>query len=144
MNQALKSVVKSMESDVDEFSMIQSLCTHAVNDSVTNSKTGKWAEFQKLLVKVSLSCEDMLLTCEYGGISFSCMDIFVTVMTDEGLCCTFNTQIVHNRKIIAHKNLTFAFYFIFYILLQTTKYRFDFDFVKINSFTQRRTRWICK
>lgn len=52
MNQALKSVVKSMESNVDEYSMVQSLCTHAVNDSVKNSKAGKWSDFQKLLVKV--------------------------------------------------------------------------------------------
>lgn len=53
MNQALQSVVKSMAKDSDEYSMVQSLCTHAVDESVINSKAGKWAEFQRLLVKVS-------------------------------------------------------------------------------------------
>lgn len=53
MNQALLSVVERMAHDSDEYSMVQSICTHAVNESVKNSKAGKWAEYQKLLVKVS-------------------------------------------------------------------------------------------
>lgn len=52
MNQAVKSIVQSMESNGEEYSMVQSLCTHAVDESVINSTGGKWAAFQKLLVKV--------------------------------------------------------------------------------------------
>lgn len=52
MNQAVKSVVRTIPTDHEDYSMIQSLCTHAVDENVTNSKAGKWAAFQKLLVKV--------------------------------------------------------------------------------------------
>lgn len=38
------------------------------------------------------------MSCWYGGIEYNCMDIFVTVLTDEGLCCTFNAV---NKKFIA-------------------------------------------
>lgn len=55
MNQAVKSVVKNYSTDSDEYSMIQSICTHAVDENVTNSKAGKWAAFQKLLMLVSSS-----------------------------------------------------------------------------------------
>lgn len=53
MNQAVKSVVQTIPIYDDDYPMIQSLCTHAVDENVTNSKAGKWAAFQKLLIKVS-------------------------------------------------------------------------------------------
>lgn len=111
MNQAMKSVVKTMPINSDEYVMVQSLCAHAVDEDVINTKAGKWADFQKLLLKVrlqidflhcvsnccfyslklkctcgkvSLSCEKMLLHCLYGGQQFNCIDIFVTILTDEG------------------------------------------------------------
>lgn len=40
----------------------------------------------------------MLITCLYGGVEFKCTDTFVTVLTDEGLCCTFNGV---NKRYIA-------------------------------------------
>lgn len=52
MNQAVKSVVKTMPTNSEEYSVVQSLCATAVDENVTNSVAGKWAAFQKLLVKV--------------------------------------------------------------------------------------------
>lgn len=128
MNQAVKSVVQKIPTNSDEYPMIQSICTHAVDDNVTNSKAGKWGPFQKLLIKVlplqkilfffhisnekimlifsqvSQSCEEMLITCLYGGVEFKCADSFETVLTDEGLCCTFNGV---NKRYIA-KQYKFA------------------------------------
>lgn len=132
MNQAVKSVVNTMPTDSEEYSMVQSLCATAVDENVTNSVAGKWATFQKLLVKVELydspplnfihgndfeevnfpntfqvsqSCEEMLISCVYGGVEFNCADIFVTVLTDEGLCCTFNAV---NKKFIAKPQFKLA------------------------------------
>ncbi|XP_037029673.1 pickpocket protein 28-like [Bradysia coprophila] len=102
MNQALKSVVANYAVDSDEFSMIQSICAVAVDEDVKNSKTGKWSDFQKVLIDVSQSCKDMLISCNYGGFEYNCSDVFVTVLTDEGLCCTFNGV---NRKFIAKPNI---------------------------------------
>lgn len=53
MNQAVKSVVGAMPTNSEEYSMVQSLCTTAVDENVTNSVAGKWQTFQKLLVKVT-------------------------------------------------------------------------------------------
>lgn len=85
MNQAVKSVVKTMSTNSEDYSVVQSLCATAVDENVTNSVAGKWTTFQKLLVKVSQSCEEMLISCVYGGIEFNCTDVFVTVLTDEGI-----------------------------------------------------------
>lgn len=52
MNQALNSVVKTMPTDSHDYTMVQSLCTNAVDETAVNSKAGKWATFQKLLLKV--------------------------------------------------------------------------------------------
>lgn len=52
MNQAVKSVVQKIPTNSDEYPMIQSICTHAVDENVTNSKAGKWSQFQQLLIKV--------------------------------------------------------------------------------------------
>lgn len=62
------------------------------------------------IFQVSLPCEEMLLTCDYGGIEYNCMDIFVTVLTDEGLCCTFNNQIIHSQKFTAQNKLKLRFF----------------------------------
>lgn len=53
MNQALKSVVQTFPNNSDEYIMVQSLCAHAVDENAISSRAGRWAEFQKLLLKVS-------------------------------------------------------------------------------------------
>ncbi|KAG4079926.1 hypothetical protein HA402_006238 [Bradysia odoriphaga] len=102
MNQAVKSVVANYDVDSDEFSMIQSICAVAVDEDAKNLKSGKWTDFQKVLIDVSQSCKDMLISCNYGGFEYNCSDVFITVLTDEGLCCTFNGV---NRKFIAKPNI---------------------------------------
>lgn len=54
MNQAKRSAVRGLVYDSVEYSLVQSLCTQAVDDNVTNSKSGKWQEFRRLLIKVYL------------------------------------------------------------------------------------------
>lgn len=53
MNQAKKSSVRALAYDSLDYSLVQSICTQAVDDNVTNSKSGKWQQFRKLLMKVS-------------------------------------------------------------------------------------------
>lgn len=52
MNQAVKSVVKKIATNSDEYPIIQSICADAVDKNATNSKAEKWAEYKKLLIKV--------------------------------------------------------------------------------------------
>lgn len=114
MNQARKSAVRAIPYESLDYSLVQTLCTQNVDDNVTNSKSGKWLDFKKLLMKVlicyvwlnaemnsiknwflfyfkvSQPCEDMLIACRYGGFDVNCMEIFSSILTDEGLCCIFN------------------------------------------------------
>lgn len=41
-------------------------------------------------LQVSQRCDDMLVTCSYGGNEVQCDEIFSEILTDEGLCCIFN------------------------------------------------------
>lgn len=86
MNQARKSALRDIPYDSVDNAMVQSLCTQNIDENATDSKPGKWPEFKRLLMKVSQPCEDMLVYCRYGGIEYeNCMDIFSSVLTDEGL-----------------------------------------------------------
>lgn len=42
-------------------------------------------------------CHRLLIWCSYGGIEYNCSEIFMTVLSDDGLCCTFNAL---NRRFI--------------------------------------------
>lgn len=66
------------------------------------------------LIQVSQSCEDMLISCIYGGSEYNCTDLFVTVLTDEGLCCTFNGV---NKRFIAKPNIKSAIIFQEYLVV---------------------------
>lgn len=117
MNQAVKSVVQNVSKDSEDYSIIQSLCSDPVDTNVTNSKEGKWSAFRRVVVMVSQSCEDMLIKCIYGGFTYNCSDIFLTVLTDEGLCCTFNA--VH-RKYVAQAKYMSAILNKFSIVITST------------------------
>lgn len=88
--------------------------------NATTPKPGKWVDFKRVLTKVSQSCDEMLsklmiiieelsfielfsdlllnyfgfffqkVACTYGGFEVECMEIFSSILTDEGLCCIFN------------------------------------------------------
>ena len=42
--------------------------------------------------QISQPCDELLVTCIFLGEKVNCTDIFYPVITDEGQCCTFNTQ----------------------------------------------------
>lgn len=54
--------------------------------------------FHIYLYQTSQSCKDILIYCKYATHIEQCMDIFDTSLTDEGLCCTFNT--VHPKYLL--------------------------------------------
>ena len=45
----------------------------------------------------------MLVSCKYASVSFKCAHLFNSVLTDEGLCCTFNN--VDQTLLILNKDL---------------------------------------
>lgn len=90
MNQALSSVANNI-TERSEDALLQSLCEKKVTFSGLRSNATNWATFRQFLVKVSQPCSDVLVQCRFASVlQRSCMELFNTVLTDEGLCCIFN------------------------------------------------------
>ncbi|XP_059083484.1 pickpocket protein 28-like [Tigriopus californicus] len=45
---------------------------------------------QHYMNNLGQDCSQMLLRCEFKGISRNCSELFIPVITDEGRCCSFN------------------------------------------------------
>lgn len=50
-----------------------------------------WASSRRLWFQTSQPCEEMLRYCKFSGKIEACLELFSSVLTDEGLCCTFNS-----------------------------------------------------
>ena len=95
MNQVGKSFANSLKSKQDKV-ILESICTQG--DSLSNEDDnveGKWSYVRKFLLNASQPCEDMIKLCKFGMEKIDCEATFSSVLTDEGLCCTFNA--VHPR-----------------------------------------------
>lgn len=89
MNQARRSIVQQLIPGSYEDEMLQSLCGSSVNYTGRTNRTD-WTKFRYFLKTVSQPCAGMLITCRYAHVYQKCMELFTTVLTDEGLCCIFN------------------------------------------------------
>ncbi|XP_055842660.1 pickpocket protein 28-like [Episyrphus balteatus] len=89
LNKALKSRVEEVDRSTLNYTLLMSLCA---KDNKVNSLFGQlsWKNFKLLLMRVAQPCEAMLAYCRFGSKPESCIQIFDPVLTDEGLCCTFN------------------------------------------------------
>lgn len=92
MNRARLSVVQKFQNGSFEAGLLQNFCLDKyVNDSTKfDANTGQWAIFKDFLQNISQTCSEMLVVCEYAE-EENCMELFDTLLTDEGLCCTFNS-----------------------------------------------------
>lgn len=110
-NQAQKSVVSQIPRSSEEYSVLQSICRHRVDESVYNSIPGAWETYRSVLKQVSLPCDQskincfifktyifmfthtnhmvveikVLVSCRYGGLNLPCMNLFNQILTD-GKC----------------------------------------------------------
>lgn len=60
-------------------------------------------------MKVSQPCEEMLVSCQYGGIEYDCMKLFNSVLTDGGLCCNFNGL---HKKFMSKSNYKYLSFYV--------------------------------
>lgn len=67
-----------------------SLCSQNEPGAHSAEMSGTWNTFKRILQQVSQPCDKMLLYCSFGSKRENCTNIFNTVLTDDGLCCTFN------------------------------------------------------
>ncbi|EZA54394.1 pickpocket protein 28 isoform X1 [Ooceraea biroi] len=59
----------------------------------------EWERIERFKINTSQSCTDMLYYCVWHGSQHDCNKIFNSVMTDEGICCNFNSV---NRKYLLY------------------------------------------
>uniref|UniRef100_A0A1B0GH45 Uncharacterized protein n=2 Tax=Lutzomyia longipalpis TaxID=7200 RepID=A0A1B0GH45_LUTLO len=90
MNQADLHYAKSIANGTLDEALLGSMCG-SERDFQSNNSSGKWRHFKKFLLSASQPCRDMLLMCRFASKLEPCMDIFWSSLTDDGLCCTFNT-----------------------------------------------------
>lgn len=93
MNKARLSVVRNYTFGSFEASMLQNFCLdeYSKEATVNNATTGEnWSIFKHFLQNISQPCDDMLVMCRFAMEEYKCMELFDTVLSDEGLCCIFN------------------------------------------------------
>ncbi|KZC12404.1 Sodium channel protein Nach, partial [Dufourea novaeangliae] len=72
-----------------------------------------WNSMLHFMINVSQSCTEMLHLCKWHGNATDCEKIFNPTMTDEGICCNFNS--VHKKYLFYNPldwsdlNITFPF-----------------------------------
>lgn len=93
MNQARRGIAESIPEDSMQTMLLESVCNlddNLVNSTRKSAFVGKWKEFRSFLINSSQPCKEMLKFCRFATQEERCMDIFLSMLTDEGLCCTFN------------------------------------------------------
>lgn len=94
MNKARESVVKNFKDNSIESIFLQNVCqkeNYNITHSNQTSDAGRWDIFKQFLLNISQPCNEMLRKCRYALEPYKCIDLFDTVLSDEGLCCTFNS-----------------------------------------------------
>ncbi|XP_035735127.1 pickpocket protein 28-like [Vespa mandarinia] len=117
MNNVKKSEANRIENgeNIREKLLLEDFC-NSENVSVAydlEQEAVEWNAMRHFMINVSQSCNDMLYLCKWHGNQTECDKIFNPTMTDEGICCNFNSV---NRKHLFHDprdwpdmNITFAF-----------------------------------
>lgn len=105
MNQVKRSFAESLKKESDKV-ILESICSQG--DSLKHNDSnieGTWSYVREFLVNSSQPCEDMIKMCKFGMESIDCEHTFGTVLTDEGICCTFNA--IHPTVLFKNFDLRF-------------------------------------
>ncbi|XP_058451931.1 pickpocket protein 28 [Malaya genurostris] len=89
MNQVRRTAAEMINTDSVEYMVLDSICSLDSDDNHTNYE-GKWSVVENLLLSATQPCHQMILACRYAKTIQRCSHMFQPVLTDEGLCCTFN------------------------------------------------------
>ncbi|XP_029707777.2 pickpocket protein 28 [Aedes albopictus] len=90
MNQATRTAAEAIKPGTLEKAILNSICSLDGEFNMTNYE-GKWSTVRKMLLSATQPCHSMVEACRYAQTTYNCQHIFRPVLTDEGLCCTFNS-----------------------------------------------------
>lgn len=96
INKARLSVVSKFPEHSYENILLQNVCYDeyeniSLSNKAAQEANGEWKTFKQFLTNISQPCNAMLVLCRFALRTFRCMEYFETVLSDEGLCCTFNS-----------------------------------------------------
>lgn len=96
INKARNSVATKFEQGSSQHVWLQNICYDeyeniTLKDEDAQKESRDWQTFRQFLLDISQPCNKMLIKCRYALENFKCMEIFDTVLSDEGLCCIFNS-----------------------------------------------------
>lgn len=114
MNKVKKTEAKRIErgfDDVDKLIM-GDMCDIESNITYDHEQeTIDWDRMLRFMINVSQPCTDMLYYCLWHGNQTDCERIFNPTMTDEGICCNFNSvtkkHLFYNAREWPDLNITY-------------------------------------
>lgn len=85
----MESVVSKFAVDSTQHIWLQNICfDEYANISMENDdvhrESSEWETFKKYLLKISQPCTQMLMLCRFALETYKCMELFDTVLSDEG------------------------------------------------------------
>ncbi|EAT48395.1 AAEL000582-PA [Aedes aegypti] len=108
MNQATRTAAEAIKPNTLEKAILNSICSMDGEFNMTNYE-GKWSTVKKMLLSATQPCHSMVEACRYAQNIYNCRHMFRPVLTDEGLCCTFNSvdpsYLLWNRDSTANRTL---------------------------------------
>lgn len=113
MNRLKKSEAKRILRGTDEMDklLMDDFCNSENNSTYDEHQTADWDRMLKFMINVSQPCTDMLHYCLWHGNTTECERIFNPTMTDEGICCNFNSvtkkHLFYNARDWPDLNITY-------------------------------------
>ncbi|XP_033190867.1 pickpocket protein 28 [Bombus vancouverensis nearcticus] len=100
--------------DIRKKLLLEDMCRlESMSPRSFNESTITWDNVLRFMINVSQSCTDMLHLCKWHGNVTDCEKIFNPTMTDEGMCCNFNSvdrkYLFYNPRDWSDINMTFPF-----------------------------------
>ncbi|XP_077282137.1 pickpocket protein 28 isoform X2 [Temnothorax americanus] len=112
MNKVKKREAKRIERGLDELDklLMEDICNSESNVTY-EQQTVDWDRMLRFMINVSQPCTDMLYYCLWHGNQTDCERIFNPTMTDEGICCNFNSvtkkHLFYNARDWPDLNITY-------------------------------------
>lgn len=89
INKARESVAKKFLNGSTEQLLLQNVCydeyANVSSQAYANKLSSEWSIFKQFLINISQPCHEMLILCQFALETFPCMDLFDTVLSDEGI-----------------------------------------------------------
>ncbi|XP_062554192.1 pickpocket protein 28 isoform X3 [Armigeres subalbatus] len=90
MNQATRKAAEAIKPNTQDKAILDSICSLDGEFNLTDFE-GKWSTVRNMLLSITQPCHNLIRACRYAQNVYNCEHIFRPVLTDEGLCCTFNS-----------------------------------------------------